>query len=222
LKRAVVLLSGGLDSAVTLAEARRRGFDAVALTFAYGQRHAREVRSARRVAKSLGVKRHLVLRLPVEPFLGSALTGGRAPRGGRIPATYVPARNTVFLSFAAAAAETIGARDVFIGVNAIDYSGYPDCRPEYVRAMERALRLGTRAGTEGKGIRIHAPLARKTKAEIIRLGTRLGVDLALTHSCYAPVRGRACGECDSCRIRAKGFAEAGIPDPAFSRRKKGC
>jgi len=228
LKKAVVLLSGGLDSATVAAIARAEGFEPCALSFRYGQRHVLELESAARVAASLGIARHVTVEFDLRKFGGSALTGdysvpkGRAPEAiaQGIPITYVPARNTIFLSFALAFAETLGAEDVYIGVNAIDYSGYPDCRPEYIAAFENLARLATRAGVEGKSrLHIHAPLVALDKAGIIRRGLELGVDYALTWSCYDPTLwGRPCGRCDSCLIRARGFAEAGIPDPRLKRR----
>ncbi|HOX05187.1 MAG TPA: 7-cyano-7-deazaguanine synthase QueC [Planctomycetota bacterium] len=229
-QRAVVLLSGGLDSATVLAIARSRGFEVHALSFRYGQRHgAAELRSARRLARRLGAARHLVVDVGLGRFGGSALTGNLAVPKGRtlramgrgIPATYVPARNTVFLSLAMAWAEVLGAADVFIGVNALDYSGYPDCRPEYLRAFRRMARLATRAGVEGRTeLRIHAPLLRLTKAQIIRRGLALGVDYSLTSTCYDPdSRGAACGRCDACRLRLKGFAENGLADPGRYRNR---
>jgi 7-cyano-7-deazaguanine synthase len=230
-KRAVVLLSGGLDSATVLAIARSEGFECHALSFRYGQRHAVELDAARRVAEHLGVARHIVLDIDLRAFGGSALTGdlpvpkGRRPEemAGEIPVTYVPARNTIFLSFAVAWAEVLGAADIFIGVNALDYSGYPDCRPEYVEAFERMSNLATRAGVEGTTrFRIHTPLIRLTKAAIIRKGLELGLDYAVTRSCYEPsAEGLACGECDACLLRLKGFAEAGLEDPAPYRRIPG-
>ncbi len=219
---AVVLVSGGLDSAVTLAIARAEGFDTHALSFDYGQRHRVELESARQVADSLGVKDHRIAQIDLRVFGGSALTSDLAVPQGRseeemtaeIPITYVPARNTIFLSFALAFAETTGASDIFLGVNAIDYSGYPDCRPEFLRAFETLAALATKAGVEGAQFKIHAPLLRLTKAEIVRKGAELGVDFSLTHSCYNPTAdGAACGVCDSCRLRLKGFHEAGLPDP---------
>jgi 7-cyano-7-deazaguanine synthase len=222
-RRAVVLLSGGLDSATVLAVARTQGFDAYALSFDYGQRHERELDSARRVAAALGATEHLVLRLDLRAIGGSALTADIAVPKGRsaeamasgIPATYVPARNTIFLSHALAWAEVLESQDIFIGVNALDYSGYPDCRPEFIEAFERMANLATRAGVEGTSrVRIHAPLIRLTKAEIVARGTALGVDFALTWSCYEPrPDGLACGHCDSCLLREKGFREAGLRDP---------
>jgi len=220
--RAVVLLSGGLDSATAAAIGRSEGFDLYALTVAYGQRHRCEIESARAVARALGVVRHVGLQVDLSAFGGSALTDAievpkdRDLTASDIPATYVPARNTVFLALALAWAETLGAQDIYIGVNALDYSGYPDCRPEFVEAFERLAGLATKAGVEGARLRIHAPLMRMTKAEIIRRGLALGVDYGLTHSCYDPdASGRPCGHCDSCLLRAKGFAEAGVRDPVF-------
>jgi len=225
-RRAVCLLSGGLDSATTLALARRDGFECYAISFDYGQRHSVELEAAARVAKSLGAVRHLVVRIDLRVFGGSALTSdidvpkGRAPAEmtADIPVTYVPARNTVFLSFALAWAEVLGASDIFIGVNALDYSGYPDCRPEYIEAYERMANLATKAGVERRTrVKIHAPLIRLSKAEIVKLGTELGVDFSLTHSCYDPgADGRPCGQCDSCLLRRKGFEEAGIVDPLLA------
>ena len=222
--RAVVLLSGGLDSATAAAIAASEGFELYALTVGYGQRHSCEIESARAVARALGAARHVELRVDLAAFGGSALTApidvpkDRDLAAPDIPVTYVPARNTVFLSLALAWAETLGARDIFIGVNALDYSGYPDCRPEFVAAFERLAALATKAGVEGAPLRVHAPLITLTKAEIIRRGIALGVDYGLTHSCYDPdVAGRPCGRCDSCLLRAKGFAEAGVRDPALSR-----
>ena len=209
-----MLLSGGLDSATTLAIAKREGFDCYALSFRYGQRHAAELDAARRVAKSLGAAKHVILDIDLREFGGSALTDDIAVPKDRtpdssIPVTYVPARNTIFLSFALAWAEVLGAQDIFIGVNALDYSGYPDCRPEYIAAFQQLADLATKAGVEGSRLRIHAPLIRMTKAEIIRKGTELGVDFDLTLSCYDPSpAGKPCGHCDACQRRAKGFAEA--------------
>jgi 7-cyano-7-deazaguanine synthase len=217
-KKAVVLLSGGLDSATTLAYAASKGFDCHAITFDYGQRHKIEIKAAKKVAKALGAARHLVIKIDLRKFGGSALTSeipvpkGRSAKkiGEGIPATYVPARNTVFLSLALALAEAAGARDIFIGVNALDYSGYPDCRPEFIRAFERTANLGTKAGVEGEKFRIHAPLIKMTKAVIVKLGRKLGVDFEMTHSCYDPLPdGTPCGKCDSCLLREKGFKEAG-------------
>jgi len=221
--RAVVLLSGGLDSTTVVALAKRDGYDVYALSFRYGQRHAHELEAARRVAARYGVARHEIVEIDLRPFGGSALTAdipvpkGRDVTHGRdIPITYVPARNTIFLSFALAYAEVTGATDIFIGVNALDYSGYPDCRPEYVAAFERVANLATRAGIEGTApIHIRAPLIDLTKAQIIQLGLSLGVDYGATTSCYDPAPdGAACGECDACQLRLRGFAEAGTSDPA--------
>lgn len=217
-KKAVVLLSGGLDSATVLAIARAEGYACYALSLDYGQRHATELAAARRVAAALGVVEHRVVRLDLTQFGGSALTDPAIAipetPGEGIPVTYVPARNTIFLSLALGWAEVLGARDLFIGVNAVDYSGYPDCRPEYIEAFERLANLATRAGVEGERFRLNAPLIEWSKARIIREGTRLGVDYSLTVSCYAADNeGRACGKCDSCRLRAAGFAAAGLPDP---------
>ncbi|MEA4863634.1 MAG: 7-cyano-7-deazaguanine synthase QueC [Victivallaceae bacterium] len=220
MKKAVILLSGGLDSATCLAVAVREGFECVALSFDYGQRHHCELEAARRVAESLGAVRHHVLKLDLRLWGGSALTSNDlavpdfGTHGSDIPVTYVPARNLMFLSCAAACAEAENARDLFIGVNSVDYSGYPDCRPEFIRAFAEAARLGTKACDEGWKFEIHAPLQYLAKAEIIRLGTGLGVDYSLTHSCYNPTpEGLACGRCDSCKLRQAGFADAGIPDP---------
>jgi 7-cyano-7-deazaguanine synthase len=219
MKPAVCLLSGGLDSATALAYARREGFECYALTIDYGQRHRAELRAAAQVALSLGAAKHLVAPIDLRLFGGSALTSGldvpkTGPSGG-IPITYVPARNTIFLALALAWAEVLGSSDIFIGVNAIDYSGYPDCRPEFIEAFEKMARLATKAGVEGRGeLHIHTPLIFLSKAEIVRLGQSLGVDFRQTHSCYDPdAAGRPCGLCDSCRLRLKGFEEAGIPDP---------
>ncbi len=220
--RAVVLLSGGLDSSTCLAVAKREGFEVHALSVNYGQRHRGEIDRARRVARALGAADHRVVRVDLSALGGSALTDraiavpkGRSARAmaSGIPITYVPARNTVLLALALAHAETIGAADVYVGVNAIDYSGYPDCRPAFIRAFERLARVATKAGVEGRPLRIRAPLLRLSKAGIIRLGTRLGVPYRVTLSCYDPARGRACGRCDACALRRKGFAEAGVPDP---------
>jgi 7-cyano-7-deazaguanine synthase len=227
LPRAVVLLSGGLDSTTALAVAKAEGFAPYAMSFRYGQRHAVELDSARRVAQALGVAGHVVVDIDLRAIGGSALTAdlpvpkGRsaAEMGEGIPVTYVPARNTIFLSFALAWAEVLGAADVYIGVNALDYSGYPDCRPEYIAAFEALANLATKAGVEGRQrLTVHAPLLALTKADIIRRGLALGVDYGLTSSCYDPgPDGRPCGACDSCRLRAKGFAEAGVPDPLLAR-----
>jgi 7-cyano-7-deazaguanine synthase len=216
--KAVVLLSGGLDSATALALAREHGLACYALTFDYGQRHRVELEAARRVAQSLGVVAHRVMKLDLSWMGGSALTDNAiavptTPSAG-IPVTYVPARNTVFLSIALGWAEVLGARDIYLGANAVDYSGYPDCRPDYMRAFEQLANLGTRAGVEGRRFRVHTPLMEMRKADIIRTGKRLGVDYGLTQSCYDPDEtGRACGTCDACRFRAQGFADAGVTDP---------
>lgn len=229
--KAVVLLSGGLDSATVLAIARAEGFDTYALSCRYGQRHAVELAAARRVAGALGVTRHAIVDIDLRMFGGSALTdddiavphasdtaSDTAAAPDEIPVTYVPARNTIFLSFALAWAETLGAGEVFIGANAVDYSGYPDCRPEYLEAYERMANLATKAAVLGEQrMRIRAPLVDLTKAEIIRRGLDLGVDYGLTHSCYDPsADGAACGTCDSCRLRGRGFAELGLSDPALA------
>ena len=218
--KAVVLLSGGLDSYTAAVVARTDGFELYALTVRYGQTHAAEVAAARRVAAALGVARHIELDVNLAAFGGSSLVGdGSIPidrplDATDIPSTYVPARNTIFLSLALGWAEVVGAEAIVIGVNALDYSGYPDCRPEYIHAFERLASLATRAGVEGRPLRVLAPLQHLTKADIVRLGVRLGLDYGLTHSCYAPQPGgRPCGHCDSCRLRAKGFAEAGVEDP---------
>ena len=226
-RKAVVLLSGGIDSTTVLAVARHEGFEPYALSFRYGQRHSVELDAARRVAASLGAARHVIADIDLTVFGGSALTDSAidVPHhasaddlGGEIPVTYVPARNTIFLSFALAWAETLDASDIFIGVNALDYSGYPDCRPEYIAAFEKMANLATKAGVEGRQrLRIHTPAIQLTKAGTIRLGLELGVDYGLTHSCYDPVDGgRACGTCDSCLLRARGFAELGLADPALA------
>ncbi len=222
--RAVVLLSGGLDSATALAIARAEGWACHALTVLYGQRHALEIERARRLAEALGVREHRVVELDLTAWGGSALTGaGEVPHtrpveGASIPATYVPARNTILLALALAWAEVLDARAVFIGVSAVDYSGYPDCRPEFVDAFQHLAELGTRAGLEGRAPAIRAPLVNKSKAETIRWGVALGLDYGLTWSCYDPApRERPCGTCDSCRLRARGFAEAAIPDPLLAR-----
>jgi 7-cyano-7-deazaguanine synthase len=220
--RAVVLLSGGLDSATTLAIARAQGFACFALSVHYGQRHSAELDAARRVATALGARDHRVMRVDLAGIGGSALTDSSiaVPEHGTtgIPVTYVPARNTMMLSLALAWAEVLGAQDIFIGVNAVDYSGYPDCRPEFIAAFQELATRATKAGVEDASFRIHAPLIRLSKAEIVREGTRLGVDFAATVSCYqADAEGRACGRCDSCRIRRDGFAAAGLPDPTRYR-----
>jgi 7-cyano-7-deazaguanine synthase len=222
--KAVVLLSGGLDSSTALAEARAAGFDCYALTIIYGQRHHVEIEAARRVAKALGVVSHVEQTIDLRAFGGSALTAAievpkdrdEATMASRIPITYVPARNTVFLSLALAWAETLGAFDIFVGVNCVDYSGYPDCRPEFLKAFETLANLATQAGVEGTGcFRIQAPLLHLTKDQIIRQGMALGLDFGLTHSCYDPTpEGLACGRCDSCRLRLAAFERVGIADPA--------
>jgi 7-cyano-7-deazaguanine synthase len=216
----VVLLSGGLDSYTAAAIARSQGFSLYALTLSYGQRHADELQAARRVAASLGVARHLEMPIDLRPIGGSALTAdvpvphGRDLASAGIPPTYVPARNTIFLALALGWAEVVGASDIFIGVNALDYSGYPDCRPEFIAAFERLASVATKAGVEGSRFRVHTPLIAMSKADIIRTGLSLGLDYSLTHSCYDPrPGGRPCGTCDSCVLRAKGFAEAGARDP---------
>jgi 7-cyano-7-deazaguanine synthase len=220
--RAVVLLSGGLDSYTAAAIARADGFRLYALTIRYGQRHAAEIAAARAVAAAITVEQHLELDVDLRAFGGSALTSPLAVPKDRvvipeeIPSTYVPARNTVFLSLALAWAEAIGARDIFIGVNALDYSGYPDCRPEYIEAFQQLARLATKAGVEGAEFTIHAPLVTLSKADIIRRGVSLNLDYSLTHSCYDPLpSGDPCGHCDSCVLRAAGFAQAGLPDPGI-------
>jgi len=222
MKRAVVLVSGGIDSTTTLAIAIAGGYEAYALSFDYGQRHQIETQAARRVAKSLGAKEHRIAKIDLRVFGGSALTDDLDVPKQRseteiaqdIPITYVPARNTIFLAYAIACAEVIPANDIFLGVNAIDYSGYPDCRPEFIEAFETLANLGTKTGVEGRRFQIHAPLIKSSKAEIIRKAVELGIDLSLTHSCYDPTpEGLACGECDSCLLRFKGFREAGMTDP---------
>lgn len=220
-RKAVVLFSGGLDSTTVLAHALHAGFEAYALSFRYGQRHACELDAAARLAKQMGVAARKTLEIDLRAFGGSALTDdievpkGRAPGSAGIPVTYVPARNTIFLSFALAWAEVLGANDIFVGVNALDYSGYPDCRPEYIEAFQNLARLATRAGTEaGEDFVIHTPLINLTKAGIIRMGMELGVDYSQTSSCYDPSpEGLACGECEACFLRKKGFADAGVADP---------
>ena len=227
-RSAVVLLSGGIDSTTVLAVARDEGFATYALSFSYGQRHSIELQAAERVARSLGAARHVVATIDLGVFGGSALTDAAidVPHHDsvddlddeQIPVTYVPARNTIFLSFALAWAETLDASDVFIGVNALDYSGYPDCRPEYIAAFEQMANLATKAGVQGRQrLRIHTPLIQLTKAQTIQLGLDLGVDYALTHSCYDPAGDRACGSCDSCLLRGRGFAELGRTDPALDQ-----
>lgn len=242
-RKAVVLLSGGLDSATVLAMARAAGFACHALSFDYGQRHRVELAAAERVARQLGVVEHRVVGVDLRAIGGSVLTGaGEVPKGGdegtphsesggtqerggtqnQIPVTYVPARNLIFLSLAAGLAEVVGATDLFVGVNAVDYSGYPDCRPEFIRSFEQTVNLATKAGVEGQRFRVHTPLIAMSKAEIIREGTRLGVDYGLTTSCYDPVGDLACGRCESCTLRRRGFEQAGVADPtryaAISRR----
>jgi 7-cyano-7-deazaguanine synthase len=225
----IVLLSGGLDSTTTLAVAKRDGHDLHAMTFRYGQRHEVEVDAARRVATAAGVRDHVVVDIDLRTFGGSALTSDTAVPKDRhvdairhgVPITYVPARNTIFLSFGLAWAEVLHASDIYVGVNAVDYSGYPDCRPEYIAAYQKMADLATRAGIDGRGAKIRTPLIALTKAEIIKLGTSLGVDYAMTTSCYDPtVHGVACGHCDSCLLRLKGFADAGMKDPIRYRESK--
>ncbi|MGB7267652.1 MAG: 7-cyano-7-deazaguanine synthase QueC [Terracidiphilus sp.] len=227
-KRAVVLLSGGLDSATVLAVAKKEGYEPYALSFSYGQRHAWELEAAKRVAASVGVAEHRIAAIDLRVFGGSALTADIAVPKGRatqemaqgIPVTYVPARNTIFLGFALAWAEVLGASDIFLGVNALDYSGYPDCRPEYITAFEKMANLATKAGVEGRLVlKIHTPLISLSKADIVRLGCDLGVDYSLTSSCYDPSPvGVPCGQCDSCLLRQKGFREVGIEDPLRNRK----
>lgn len=223
IRKAVILLSGGLDSATVLAIAQSQGFDCAALSFRYGQRHQVELSCAAKVAAAAGIADHRIVDIDLRAFGGSALTADiavpkdrdEAEMAAEIPVTYVPARNTIMLSFALAFAETLGAADIFVGVNAVDYSGYPDCRPEYVAAFETMANLATKAGVEGRKLTIHAPLMRLSKAEIIAAGRRLGVDYGLTSSCYDPDQsGRACGRCDACRLRLRGFADCGLTDPA--------
>jgi len=219
-RRAIVLLSGGLDSATTLAIAIAEGFTCHVLSFLYGQRHAVELEAAARVAQALGAAEHRVITIDLAAFGGSALTDPTiavpdAPSVG-IPITYVPARNTIFLAYALGWGEVLGARDIFVGVNAVDYSGYPDCRPEFIAAFERMANLATKAGVEGDGFSIHAPLIHLTKADIIRKGVGTGLDYSITVSCYQPdSSGRACGRCDSCRLRREGFVAAGVADPTY-------
>jgi 7-cyano-7-deazaguanine synthase len=225
--RAVVLLSGGLDSYTAAAVAKRDGFALYALSINYGQRHAQELDASRAVSRSLGVQQHLELNLDLTSIGGSALTSSEisVPKDQpidpqQIPSTYVPARNTIFLSLALGWAEVLGASAIFIGVNALDYSGYPDCRPEFIQAFEQLARLATKAGVEGQSLTVHTPLIHLSKAEIIRLGLSLGLDYGLTHSCYDPAEdGRPCGHCDSCRLRAAGFADAGATDPLIQSRE---
>ena len=223
-RRAVVLLSGGLDSATCLAVARDEGLECFAMSFRYGQRHEAEIAAAARLAAVLGAAEHRIVDIDLAAFGGSSLLGdGEIPKGRDgdigegIPSTYVPARNTVFLAHALAWAEVLGAGDIFIGVNALDYSGYPDCRPEFVAAFEAVANAGTRRGVEGDGYRIRTPLIDSTKAEIIRLGTKLGLDHGLTVSCYDATDDGACGDCDACTLRRRGFEEAGVPDPTLYR-----
>ena len=227
MKPAVVLLSGGIDSTTTLAIASAEGYEAYALSFDYGQRHQIEMGAARQIANSLGAQEHRIARIDLRVFGGSALTGdvpvpkqsSETEIAREIPVTYVPARNTIFLAYALAWAEVIPANDIFIGVNAIDYSGYPDCRPEFIEAFEHLANVGTKAGAEGRRFQIHTPLIKLSKANIIRKGTELGVDFSLTHSCYDPTpEGLACGECDSCLLRLKGFGETGLNDPIHYAR----
>ncbi|GAB2504697.1 7-cyano-7-deazaguanine synthase QueC [Pseudoxanthomonas sangjuensis] len=222
MKKAVVLVSGGMDSAVVLAIAREQGFAAHALSVSYGQRHTSELEAAARVAQSLGAVAHKTVNVDLRSIGGSALTDDievpvdtdKDPNAAAIPVTYVPARNTVMLSIALGWAEVLGASDIFCGVNAVDYSGYPDCRPEFIEAFAKLANLATKAGVEGAGLRVQAPLIRLSKADIVREGARLGVDFAQTVSCYrADADGRACGHCDACRLRAQGFADAGVADP---------
>ena len=222
MKSAVVLLSGGIDSTTTLAIAITEGYEAYALSFDYGQRHQIETQAARRAADSFGVRKHRIAKIDLRVFGGSALTGdidmpkqrSETEIADGIPVTYVPARNTIFLAYALGWAEVIQAADIFLGVNAIDYSGYPDCRPEFIEAFQTVANVGTKAGVEGRRFQIHTPLIKFSKAEIIRKAVELGVDLSLTHSCYDPSpEGFACGECDSCLLRLKGFREAGMKDP---------
>jgi 7-cyano-7-deazaguanine synthase len=220
--KAVILLSGGIDSATCCAVAKREGFELYAVSFAYGQRHSIELEAAKRLAAFFNVHTHSVVTIDLRAFGGSSLTSDMSVPKNRnindatkdIPSTYVPARNTIFLSFALGWAEVLDCRDIFIGVNAVDYSGYPDCRPEFIAAYERMAQLATRAGVEGHGVKIHTPLQSLAKAQIIKLGIENGIDYGLTHSCYDPLPdGRACGSCDSCLIRKNGFTDAGIPDP---------
>lgn len=220
--KAVILLSGGVDSATTSAIAYAQGFELYALTFRYGQRHEAEVRAAEGVARAVGAVRHIIQTIDLRAFGGSALTDAiEVPKsasvediGGGIPVTYVPARNTIFLAFALGYAEVIGSSDIFIGINAVDYSGYPDCRPAYLAAFQRLADVATKAGVSGASIKVHAPLISMSKADIIREGARLGVDFSITHSCYDPTsEGLACGHCDSCLLRRQGFRDAGLVDP---------
>ncbi len=229
MKKAIVLLSGGIDSATCCALARRDGYEIYAMSFFYGQRHSVELEAAKRLAAFFGVRRHSIVNIDLRAFGGSSLTSDiPVPKNrsnldsyvGEIPSTYVPARNTIFLAFAIGWAEVLDCSDIFIGVTAVDYSGYPDCRPEFIRSFQNTAHLATRAGVEGRGVTIHAPLQNLSKAQIIRLGIECGVDYSLTHSCYDPSpQGLACGECDSCRIRKLGFQKAGIKDPTQYIRK---
>ena len=223
-KKAVVLLSGGIDSATTLAIAKDSGYEVYAISFRYGQRHVFELEAAKKIAEQMDVVKHLIMDIDLSSFGGSALTDKiNVPKmhkvkdiGKEIPVTYVPARNLIFLSLALGWAEVLGSTDLFIGVNAVDYSGYPDCRPEFIEAFEKTANLGTKIGVEGKRIIVHTPLISLAKAEIIKKGVELGVDYSLTHSCYDPDdKGRACGSCDSCLLRKKGFEKAGVEDPTF-------
>ncbi|MFI6603545.1 7-cyano-7-deazaguanine synthase QueC [Nonomuraea sp. NPDC050536] len=228
MRKAVVLLSGGLDSTTVLAIAREEGYETYALSFRYGQRHTEELEAAKKIAVELGAAQHVIAEINLAVFGGSALTDpalevphheSAEDLGAGIPITYVPARNTVFLSFALAWAETLGSSDVFIGVNALDYSGYPDCRPEYIEAYEHMANLATKAGVEGtQKLKIHTPLIKLTKAETIQRGLGLGVDYALTHSCYDPIDGCACQTCDSCLLRSRGFSQLGLVDPSFTSK----
>lgn len=217
-KKAVVLLSGGLDSTTVLAIALDKGYECFCLSFSYGQRHAMEVEQAEKIAQSMGAKQHLTLRVDLDAIGGSALTADiDVPKDSsekdQIPITYVPGRNIIFLAHALSWAEVLGAADIFLGINAVDYSGYPDCRPDFLAAFEKMANLGTKAGCEGSHFTLHAPLMQMNKKEIIKTGLSLGVDYSLTHSCYDPQGGLACGHCDSCRFRLQGFAEAGVRDP---------
>lgn len=220
IRKAVILVSGGLDSATILALAKSEGFECYAMSFAYGQRHEVELESAKRVCDAIGVADHVLVEIDLAKWGGSALTSDAIdvpnynPDAANIPVTYVPARNTIFLSFATGWAEVLGAKDIFIGVNSVDYSGYPDCRPEFIQAFSECARLGTKAADEGWAFNIQVPLQTLDKPAIITLGNKLGVDYSLTHSCYNPSQnGKACGKCDSCELRRKGFADAGVPDP---------
>jgi 7-cyano-7-deazaguanine synthase len=228
--KAVVLLSGGIDSTTTLAIAKKEGFDLFAISFRYGQRHKVELEAAKRIANFFGIAKHVVVEIDLRLFGGSALTDNlEVPKNrtteemvGDIPVTYVPARNTIFLSFALAWAEVLDSEDIFVGVNALDYSGYPDCRPEYIASYEKMANLATKAGVEGRQkLKIHTPLIQMTKGQIIKKGLDLGVDYSLTHSCYDPsATGKACGHCDSCLLRLKGFREAGVQDPIRYRNRR--